>query len=311
MPPTDLNGRPIPGTVGSGRKETEKFLYGAATQLDNLMRHDMVKQILCSRDRNLNFDEVLRTGQCVSICTRRGELGALLSKPFGMFFILSMQAAVLRRPGTEKTRIPHFLYIDEFPDFVNKETETCFTLFRKYRCAMIVAIQNLSQLARTKSMNFYKQVVVSNTKTQLVFGDTNVEDSTYWSDVYGKREVLKVGNSLAITPMLQVDEGSPGISGEDYGARVSLTEKIKPHALNQLPFKTLYYVVRDAKGNKKQGKGKTDFLQKKYKEKHEGAKFDFTRYRTYYRTSLDDGYWSDSIAAQEAEENYLLDSQTE
>ena len=310
-PPCDLNGRPIQGTVGSGRKDTEKFLYGAATQLDNLMRHDMVKQILCSRDRNLDFDEVLRAGQCVSVCTRRGELGALLSKPFGMFFILSMQAAVLRRPGTENTRIPHFLYIDEFPDFVNKETETCFTLFRKYRCAMIVAIQNLSQLARTKSMNFYKQVVVSNTKTQLVFGDTNVEDSAYWSDVYGKRVVLKVGNSIGITPMLQVPEGSAGVSGEDYSARVALTEKIKPHALNQLPFKSLYYVVRDAKGNKKQGKGKTDFLKAKYKEKHEAKEYDFTKYRAYCRTSLDDGYWNDSISAQEAAENYLLDGKYE
>lgn len=310
-PPYDLNGRPIQGTVGSGRKDTEKFLYGAATQLDNLMRHDMVKQILCSRDKNLDFDEVLRTGQCVSVCTRRGELGALLSKPFGMFFILSMQAAVLRRPGTENTRIPHFLYIDEFPDFVNKETETCFTLFRKYRCAMIVAIQNLSQLSRTSSMKFYRQVVVSNTKTQLVFGDTNVEDSQYWSDVYGRREVLKVGNSLALTPMLQVSEGSAGISGEDYSAKVNLTEKIKPHVLNQLPFKSLYYVTRDAKGNKKLGKGKTDFLKPKYKEKHEPAKFDFTKYRAYHRTALDEGYWSDSISAQETEENYFLDGKYE
>ena len=96
-----------------------------------------------------------------------------------------MQDAVLRRPGEENTRIPHFMYIDEFPDFVNKETETCFTLFRKYRCAMIIAIQNLSQLERVKSMKFYKQVVLSNCKTVLIFGDTNKEDSEYWSKAFG------------------------------------------------------------------------------------------------------------------------------
>ena len=32
-----------------------------------------------------------------------------------------MQNAVLRRPGTENTRVPNFLYIDEFPDFICKE----------------------------------------------------------------------------------------------------------------------------------------------------------------------------------------------
>jgi len=239
-PPYDLNGRPISGTYGSGRKETEKFLYGATTQLDNLMRNESVKQILCSRDKNLDFDKVLAEGQCVSVCTRRGELGALLSKPLGMFFILSMQDAVLRRPGSEKTRIPHFLYIDEFPDFVNKETETCFTLFRKYRCAMIVAIQNLSQLARTSAMKYYRQVVVSNSRTHLVFGNTNAEDSEYWSAVFGRREVMNLSYKLETTPLSQVKEGKDGINGEGLGASIDFTDNIKPHALNELGFKTVY-----------------------------------------------------------------------
>lgn len=305
-PPVDLNGRPIPGSYGSGRKETEKFLYGATTQLDNLMRHDMVKKILCSRDKNLDFDKVLSGGQCVSVCTRRGELGALLSKPFGMFFILSMQDAVLRRPGNEKTRIPHFLYIDEFPDFVNKETETCFTLFRKYRCAMIVAIQNLSQLARTESMKFYKQVVVSNSRTHLVFGDTNVEDSEYWSKIFGRREVMNLGYSLKTTPLSQIKEGSTGLSSENYGAGMDMTDNIKPHSVNQLGFKTLYYNARDAKGNRIRGKGKTDFLNARHKKAHKATDYDFSKYRSYRRTSLNDGYWSDSIAEQEDIENKFL-----
>jgi len=280
-PPYDINGRAIPGTVGSGRRETEQFLYGATTQLDNLMRHEAVKEILCSRNRNLNFKEVLAKGQCVAVCTRRGDLGALLAKPFGMFFILSMQEAVLKRPGNENTRIPHFLYIDEFPDFVNKETETCFTLFRKYRCAMIVAIQNLAQLERTKSMKFYKQVVVSNTKTHLIFGDTNIEDSQYWSDAFGKREHIKISNSLKTVPLDQVKDGSTGISNESYSGRVALTEKIKPHLINQLPFKTLYYTYRNANGEMKKGKGKTDFIEKKYLAKHKSEIYDFARYITY------------------------------
>lgn len=307
-PPYDINGRAIPGTVGSGRRETEQFLYGATTQLDNLMRNETVKEILCSRNRNLDFKEVLAKGQCVAVCTRRGDLGALLAKPFGMFFILSMQEAVLKRPGNENTRIPHFLYIDEFPDFVNKETETCFTLFRKYRCAMTVAIQNLAQLERTKSMKFYKQVVVSNTKTHLIFGDTNAEDSQYWSDAFGMRENIKVANSLRTVPLDQVHEGSTGISNESYSARVSLTEKIKPHALNQLPFKTLYYTYRDAKGEMKKGKGKTDFIEKKYLSKHYASTYDFARYITYLpeQNSEKIGASSNGIIGQTAEENNAL-----
>lgn len=312
-PPYDINGRAIPGTVGSGRRETEQFLYGATTQLDNLMRHEAVKEILCSRNKNLDFDDVLAKGQCVAVCTRRGDLGALLAKPFGMFFILSMQDAVLRRPGNEKTRIPHFLYIDEFPDFVNKETETCFTLFRKYRCAMIVAIQNLAQLARTESMKFYKQVVVSNTKTHLIFGDTNAEDSQYWSDAFGMREVIKTTNSLKTVPLDQVKEGSTGISTEAYNGRIDFTEKIKPHAINQLPFKTLYYTYRDEYGDIFKGKGKTDFIEKKYLTKHYPASYDFARYITYLPNNNGKQFQANSnVSALDKEniENNLLTGNT-
>lgn len=47
-----------------------------------------------------------------------------------MFFILQFQDAVLRRAGSEDSRIPHFLYIDEFPEYINKDMDVMFTLFR-------------------------------------------------------------------------------------------------------------------------------------------------------------------------------------
>lgn len=278
-PPLDINGRPVMGSVGSNRKETELFLYGATTQLDNLMRNKMVRRILCSRDNNIDLDRVLAEGGCVSVCTRRGELGALLSKPFGMFYILTMQDAVLRRPGDENTRIPHFMYIDEFPDFVNKETETCFTLFRKYRCGMTIAIQNLSQLERNKSMKFYKEVITSNSKTALVFGDTNKEDSEYWSTAFGRFEYWNLGSSATSKPLPNVTKEEA--SKESISMNIDFTQNIHPFHLTELPFKTLYYRTRDAKGNQIFGKGVTDFLDKRYLKKFDVSEYDFEPYVHY------------------------------
>ena len=173
---------------------------------------------------------------------------------------------------------------------------------------MIVAIQNLSQLARTEAMKYYKQVVVSNTKTQLVFGDTNVEDSEYWSAVFGRREILDYKYSMSVTPVDQAKDGSPGITDENISAGAKFTDNIKPHNLNQLAFKTLYYVTRDAKGVKKKGTGKTDFLNKRHKEKHEGKEYNFTKYPVHYKLSSGKEYWNDSISIQENEENMVLGS---
>ena len=287
-PPLDINGRPVIGTVGSNRKETEQFLYGATTQLDNLMRNKDVRRILCSRDNNINLDHVLAHGQCVAVCSRRGKLGALLSKPFGMFYILTMQDAVLRRPGEENTRIPHFMYIDEFPDFVNKETETCFTLFRKYRCAMIIAIQNLSQLERVKSMKFYKQVVLSNCKTVLIFGDTNKEDSEYWSKAFGRTEYFDIGNSLKTRPVNDAQKpGDTGWGSETYSMGVDYYDNMKTFNINKQGFKRLIYKTRDANGKNKQGWGKTEFLDKKYKEIHESKDYKFGKHINSYANYSD------------------------
>lgn len=278
-PPLDINGKPILGTVGSNRKETELFLYGATTQLDNLMRNKKVRRILCSRDNNIDLDKVLSQGCCVSVCTRRGELGALLAKPFGMFYILTMQDAVLRRPGDEDTRVPHFMYIDEFPDFVNKETETCFTLFRKYRCGMTIAIQNLSQLERTESMKFYKQVITSNSRTVAVFGDTNKEDSEYWSKAFGRYEYWDMSSSTSTKPLANVKKEEAAT--EKFGVGFEFTENIKPYQLNEMPFRTLYYRTRDAKGTQIFGNGTTDFLDKKYLKRYSMKEYDFEHYANY------------------------------
>ena len=89
---------------------------------------------------------MLANGDITFVCTRRGDLGASSHKAFGLFFLISMQNAVLRRPGSEKSRVPNFLYIDEFPDFICKAIEPIFTMYRKYKIGTVISAQNLEQL---------------------------------------------------------------------------------------------------------------------------------------------------------------------
>ena len=98
---------------GSAREQTEKDIYAAVTQLDNLLRLPGVKSILCNRFNNIDFDKALANGEITFICTRRGDLGSSTHQAFGLFFLISMQNAVLRRPGVENSRVPNFLYVDE------------------------------------------------------------------------------------------------------------------------------------------------------------------------------------------------------
>lgn len=267
-PSLNINGFEIPGSRGSGRKETERFLYGAITQLNNLLRNPGLKKALCGKTNILNFDKALKDGAVITACSRKGELGIIQSKAFGMFFIMQFQDAVLRRSGNEDSRTPHFLYIDEFPEYINKDMDVMFTLFRKYRCGVTVALQNLAQLEKSGKKH-YRQTVLANTKTQIVFGDTVPEDSEYWQQAFGKEKLLDPGRTfkyvdgkLEATPTLEKKK----------------KERIEGFKLADQPFGNVFYKTKNEAGKTIYGKGKVTFLNSKYKEKKEVLTYNFEKY---------------------------------
>lgn len=270
-PSLNINGYEIPGTRGSGRKETERFLYGAITQLNNLLRHPGLKKALCGKTNILEFDKALEDGSVITACSRKGDLGIIQSKAFGMFFIMQFQDAILRRKGNEDSRVPHFLYIDEFPEYLNKDMEVMFTLFRKYRCGVTVAIQNLSQLEKGgKAASYYRQTVLANTKTQIVFGDTVPEDSAYWEKAFGKEKVPDASTDfkydekgkLTATPKLEIKK----------------KERAESFKIADQGFGAVYYKTKNSSGKTIYGQGKTTFLDGKYKHKHPAEQYNFEKY---------------------------------
>ena len=271
-PPVNIHGYEIASTYGSGRKETEKFVYGAITQLDNFLRNPGIKHVLCSRDNNINLDRALEEGQIITACTRQGDLGEIHQKAFGMFVILSLKDAVLRRPGMEDTRTPHFIYIDEFPLYVNKDTEAFFTLFRKYRCGTLITIQNLSQLTKNRSLAYFKDVIVTNTKTQILFGDMTNDESEFWSKELGNKKKWKYKRVLADS---STQEGADKITQNFMTAEIDYKPYYKPQKIVNLGFKTCVYKTKNEAGKTVVGRGKTDFIGKQYYEKKKCANYDF------------------------------------
>ena len=158
-----------------------------------MRRYPGVKSIICNRTNNINYEKILENGEVVFLCTRRGDLGANVHKTFGMFFILFMQNAILRRPGNENTRIPHFLYIDEFPEFISKVTEPIFTLYRKYKVGTTISSQTLAQLGDVNSK--YRNTIVSNCINKLELGNNSIEENDWWSKEFGNIRKWTFGNS--------------------------------------------------------------------------------------------------------------------
>lgn len=255
---------------GSGKQNMEKYIDVAISQLDRLLRLPGVKTILCNRYQNINFDEMLANGDITFVCTRRGDLGASSHKAFGLFFLISMQNAVLRRPGSESSRVPNFLYIDEFPDFICKATEPIFTMYRKYKIGTTISAQNLEQLSPSNSKQNFKQTILSNCANKIFTGGATIEELEWWSQEFGTRREWTFGNTIDFDKM-KYDSKHGNVEWK-------FVPYFKAGKLQTLGQRNCTFKIRDIGGRLMIGEGKLNYLDSKYKEPKKIKMYDFGKY---------------------------------
>ena len=252
---------------------TKQSVYTASAELDNLLRYPGVKNILCNRTNNLVYDKVLANGDVTFVCTRRGDLGANAHKAFGIFFLLLMQQSVLARPGNDNTRIPHFLYIDDFPEFLCKAIEPIFTVYRKYKVGNILSAQTLSQLNGDERDNF-RDEILANCVNKAIFGNALPEDVEWWqTELQDKREWS--WNSTYNTDASKDNYGyDPKYGNIEFKWKPNYTKG----KIMSLKGKQIIFKVKDSKGKSYVAKGKLDFLEAKYKEPKKLKEYNFEKF---------------------------------
>lgn len=262
------------------KSNMEKYIYSVVSQLDNLLRIPGIKSILCNRYDNLDFDKMLANSEVTFVCTRRGDLGAAGHKAFGLFFLISMQNSVLRRPGVESSRVPYFIYIDEFADFICKETEAMFTMYRKYKVGTIISTQNLQQLETPALPVNYKNTILSNCASKIFTGNAAFDELSWWSKEFGNYREWTYGSSMN-TDTMEYDHKLSNVSWK-------FVPYFKEGKLQALGTKDCAYKIRGENGKPMAGPGKLNYLESKYKEPHKIKTFDFGKYSNGVTTVAED-----------------------
>lgn len=260
-----------------GKDKLKENLKKCSAILENLLRNPGVRNILCNRTNNIDFDKCLSNGEVIFVCTRRGDLGASIHRAFGLYFLLLMQHSILSRPGMENSRIPYFLYIDEFSPFLCSATEEMFTLYRKYRVGTMISAQNLAQLGQSTDESSRRETILSNCVTKVVFGGASPDDNDWWQKEFGDHREWKMTNDY------HTDKGA-------YDANFKSVQWIYKENHNKakiqtLPFKSLIFRTKDISGKWVTEVGKVDFLETKYKEQQKVKSFNFTKFTSGIVTS--------------------------
>ncbi len=202
--------------LGKGRDKMEDQSRGTRNIINEFLLMPANKEIFCSQN-SIDFDRALANGE-VTVCNYNLASGDTDAVAFGLFFLLSFNNAVLSRPGTEFTRIPHFFYVDELPVLIHPSLEKNFSLFRKFRVAMTVAIQTLDQMEKNEITKYLKGVILGCAHI-IVFGRSSLSDMEIFSALAGVHDVTEVQQSTTETA---ITDSSPHYS---FSRRESVTQK--------------------------------------------------------------------------------------
>ena len=266
-----------------GLENMEKYAFYISGRLENLLRSSKIKNILCNRHNNIDFDTALKNGEFIFICTRRGDSGKFASRALGLFYLLSMQNAVLRRPGNEKTRIPHYLYIDEFPDYHTKDTETIFTMYRKYCVGTTISAQSIGMFgtsgvsnvefdkANNEAVAKFNSTILSNCSSKVFTGGAApIDELQWWQKEIGKWKQWQYTRDFSE----KTGAMEPGYKGVKY----DYMDKVFAGNMQFFPDDGCAYKIVGDSGRPTNSEGIINLMSSKYKEKHKGKNHDFAKY---------------------------------
>jgi hypothetical protein len=106
-----------------------------------------IRAIVSQPGRSLNLRDVMDRGQVLIVNLSKGRLGEDNSTLLGALLVTSIQQAAMTRADVPEIERRDFsLYVDEFQNFTTGSFASVLSEARKYRLALIVAHQYLSQL---------------------------------------------------------------------------------------------------------------------------------------------------------------------
>lgn len=188
--------------LGPGATEMYSQARGLRILINKVVMDPRIKRCLSAGEEEmLDFDKILSHNQ-ITVVNTAIELGASSSTIFGLFFILLHRVSILRRPM--ETRTPHFLWIDEAAQYMHPCYEDMISLYRQYRCAVVLAIQSLTQVEKVKATAYLKDVLLG-AGTHIVFGRITPDEMELYSKMGGIDRQLQEQKTHSYNSLLTED----------------------------------------------------------------------------------------------------------
>jgi hypothetical protein len=106
-----------------------------------------VRNVIGQPKPAFNLFDAMQEKKIILCNLSKGLAGEVNSQLIGRMLTMQIKIAALKRASiAQEDRVPFFLYIDEFQNYVSKSIESVLSEARKYRLGLTIAHQYIEQL---------------------------------------------------------------------------------------------------------------------------------------------------------------------
>lgn len=188
--------------LGEGREKMFDQGRGIRNLISKFLGDPRIRAVLTAPDdKRIDFDKILAQSE-ITVVNTSLAFGEEKSTTLGLFFLLFHKVAVLRRPAPEDTRSPHFLWIDEAPQYLHPSFEQFAVLYRQYMVSAAFAIQSHAQFSKNAMTQYLKNIFLT-MGTHFVFGRLSPEEMETYSVMAGASEVDVAQKTVSETSIFE------------------------------------------------------------------------------------------------------------
>lgn len=163
---------------------TKQSVY---TRIQSLLNHKVFYELINGKS-TINLKGVVDSEKVIILNLSQGKLGTEMSATYGKFIIAMLTSIALKRAHKPKhLRIPTYLFIDEFHNYVTNSIEKILAETRKYGLHLIASNQNLSQIDSKK----LKDIILANSRNKFVGANSPTTLTVLAKEINVKAEKLQ------------------------------------------------------------------------------------------------------------------------
>ena len=155
--------------VPTNYKSTINSIY---TKIQQLFNTDIFYQMTCGNGgrSTFNLEQLTNAGKAIIFDLGKGRVGSEASEAFGKFIVSHLQSLAFKRADVaESQRVPTFLIIDEFQNYVTDSITVILSEARKYGLHLVLSHQSIGQIKEPG----IRDTLLGNTGVKIIGNSSN------------------------------------------------------------------------------------------------------------------------------------------